>query len=73
MNARAIKHRKAGIAFGEYRRKIGAGDQYRFSTIARDERAREFTQLLRLRVRAAAFDKILVDVLDAVDFFRLEA
>ena len=71
MNARAIKHGKSGVAFGEYGRQIGAGDQYRFSTIAGDKRARQFTQFLRLRIRAATFDKILVDVLDAVDFARL--
>jgi hypothetical protein len=68
VNASAIDHREAGIAFGEHGRKIGARDQYRLSTIARHERAGKLAQLVRLCILAAPLDEVLVDVLDPLDF-----
>ena len=71
MDARAIDHRKAGIALREYHCEIGPGDQHSLGAIARNECLRELPQLFPLRVGSATRNKIRIEPVDRVDLARV--
>src|SRR5262249_61729331 len=69
VTASAVDCREAGVAFVEHHREVGSSQQHRLGTITRNESARNLTQSINLRRRAALIKNIHIDIVNLFNFF----